>query len=111
MKTSKLIPAGLTILTGLYFGCQSTSSVATPETRIITIKNMAFTPSSLNIHSGDTILFKNEDMVTHNITNANKNAWASGPLPAGSSWKTVVTASADYFCSLHPVMKGKLVVE
>ncbi|MBS1547343.1 MAG: plastocyanin, partial [Bacteroidetes bacterium] len=37
--------------------------------------------------------------------------WTTGPLPPGASKKMVVTASTDYFCSIHIVMKGRVIVE
>jgi plastocyanin len=50
-------------------------------------------------------------MVVHDVTEETHKVWSSGPLPAGKSWKMAIDRSADYFCSIHVVMKGKLIVE
>ena len=34
-----------------------------------------------------------------------------GTIAMGGSWSMVVTEGADYYCSIHVVMKGKLTVE
>jgi len=78
---------------------------------MVIIKGMQFQPSELKVTKGDTVQFKNEDMVTHNIVEASSKKWASDLLNTGQTWKLVVNQSADYYCSIHPVMKGKIVVQ
>lgn len=92
-------------------GCSSPAGKAAAKVDTVEIKQMQFQPATLELHKGDTVVFKNEDMVAHDITEATSKKWSSGPLPAGSSWKTAVNESADYYCSIHQVMKGKLKVE
>ncbi len=50
-------------------------------------------------------------MVAHNVTEEVNKAWSSSALPSGAFWKLVADKSADYFCTIHPVMKGKLNVQ
>lgn len=85
---------------------KNTSSFHTVE-----IKQMKFQPSELKLHMGDTVLWINKDITDHDITEESNKAWASSRLPMGTSWTKVVTESADYYCSIHVVMKGKLIVE
>lgn len=68
---------------------------------------MQFQPAELTINKGDTVIFVNKDIVDHDATEVNK-AWSSPPLAMGESWKWVATKSADYYCSIHLVMKGKI---
>ena len=88
------------------FPLKNTSSFHTIE-----IKEMKFQPDQLKLHKGDTVLWINKDITDHDVTEQTKKAWTSSKLPMGKSWSKVVTESTDYFCSLHVVMKGKLIVE
>jgi plastocyanin len=83
---------------------------ATPTTYTVAIRHMAFQPQTLTLKKGDTVVFINQDLVAHDVTEQSRKAWSSAPLPASRSWRMVATKSAAYYCSLHPVMKGKLVV-
>lgn len=91
-------------------GCASPGSKTTPKVYTVAIKQMQFQPATLELNKGDTVVFKNDDMVAHDITESSSKKWSSGPLPAGNAWKLVVTEGSNYYCSIHPVMKGKLQV-
>ena len=71
---------------------------------------MKFQPAELTVNKGDTVIWINKDIVPHDITEINR-AWASPLLNTGDTWEKVVTESASYFCSIHVVMKGKLIVK
>ena len=85
---------------------KNTSSFHTIE-----IKQMKFQPNELKLHKGDTVLWINKDITDHDVTEETKKAWTSSKLPMGKSWSKVIEESANYFCSMHVVMKGKLIVE
>ncbi len=82
-----------------------------PKVYAVTIALMKFDPDTITVKKGDTVVFYNHDMVTHDITEEHSKAWTSKPLPADASWKLVATQSSDYYCTIHPVMKGKIVVQ
>ncbi|MEX6689959.1 plastocyanin/azurin family copper-binding protein [Danxiaibacter flavus] len=82
-----------------------------PQTHIVEIRQMVFSPAEIKVKKGDSITFINHDLVAHDITEASSKAWTSSPLQPEQSWKLKVTASANYYCSLHAVMKGKIIVE
>lgn len=77
----------------------------------VEIKQMKFVPSELTLQKGDTVMWINKDFVLHDVTEENNKSWTSSPIAIGDSWSKVVTESADYYCSLHLIMKGKLSVE
>ena len=81
-----------------------------PEMHIIEIKQMKFEPVALTIHSGDKVTWINHDILVHDVTQQPGKTWSSGPMEAGASWSTTFTESADYYCSIHVVMKGKIIV-
>lgn len=77
----------------------------------ITIKQMKFTPDTLKAKKGDKVIWVNSDIVEHDVTELSKRAWASSKLATGASWSMIVTKSEVYFCNLHVVMRGKIIVE
>lgn len=92
----------------LFVGCTNQESYQ-PQTHIVEIIGMKFTPTDLKVHKGDTVVWVNKDLVVHDVTEDNK-AWASPPLASESSWKKAITKSDTYYCSVHVIMKGKLTV-
>lgn len=82
-----------------------------PREYIVEIAQMQFNPAKITVHAGDKVTFVNHDMVTHDVTEDPGKTWSSSQLPVNKSWSMTVSASSDYYCSLHPVMKGKIIVE
>jgi plastocyanin len=81
-----------------------------PKTHIVEIRQMKFEPQEVRVRTGDRVVWINKDITNHDVTEQSKKAWASSPLTTGQSWSLVVTRTADYYCNLHQVMKGKIVV-
>lgn len=86
------------------------SSDRKSETKIVTIENMKFNPAIITVKKGDKITFINNDIVAHNATEKN-NLWASPLLANGKSWTFSPEKTSDYYCTVHVVMKGKIIVE
>ena len=84
---------------------------STPTQHTVAIKGMQFVPAEITVKKGDIMVWTNEDLVEHNVTAVGKKNWASPPIVKGQSWKMVIKESSGYFCSLHPVMKGKILVQ
>lgn len=76
----------------------------------VEIRAMQFLPASLQLNENDTVLFINHDILVHDVTEEASKKWTSSPLASGQSYKMVVKKSANYYCSIHPVMKGSLIV-
>ena len=76
----------------------------------VTIKNFAFSPKEITIKVGDTITWTQEDTVHHTTTGG---IWDSVDLGQGQTYsKTFDKAGTyDYICTIHPSMKGKVIVE
>ncbi len=86
------------------------SPVFPPQVYTIEIKGMRFVPADIQVKKGDTIIWVNKDIVAHNVTDEKSKAWASPIIPVGQSWSMMAEHSSNYFCSLHPVMKGRIQV-
>ena len=80
-------------------------------THTIEIKNMKFFPAILTVNKGDKVVWVNKDFVQHCITDELKKAWTSKILDPNKSWSKIITKNESYFCNLHKVMKGKIIVK
>lgn len=80
-----------------------------PNVRIV-MKAIAFSPVEQTVHPGDTVEWKNEDIVAHTVT-ADDGSFDSGLIQPGQSWKMTVKAAGTiaYHCGPHPNMKAKLI--
>lgn len=76
----------------------------------VEIAQMKFIPAQLIVHKGDQVTFINHDMVLHNVTNSTGQAIIDS-LQAGVSRTITASETVSYYCSLHPVMKGRIVVK
>ncbi|WP_263419457.1 cupredoxin domain-containing protein [Terriglobus albidus] len=109
---SLLLPAGL--WSGTFGakggGLKSAAGSALPSH--ITIANFQFQPISLTVHTGDTVIWENRDIVPHTVTDS-RGAFDSGSIAPGSSWnlKTTAAGTYQYVCTLHPNMKATLIVK
>ncbi len=95
----------------LLYGCNPAPKATTPVKHTVEIIAMKFQPAELVVNSGDTVVWINKDIVAHDVTEEAGKAWTSSVMPSGASWSMVVSKSADYYCSIHVVMKGKLLVQ
>jgi plastocyanin len=78
---------------------------------VIEIKQMQFVPAETYVKKGDEVRWINKDITNHDVTEQSSKAWASSPLATGESWTMVATETVEYYCNLHMVMKGKIIVE
>ena len=79
---------------------------------LVSIANFAFAPKVIELSRGDRVTWRNDDDVPHRIQST-KVAFAASPvLDTRTSYDVVLKEPGEYeyFCSLHPVMTGKIVV-
>ena len=79
----------------------------------IGIDNFEFTPKVLTVKAGTKVTWINKDDVPHLIVNAQNKFRASPVLDTDQRYSATLDkpANYDYFCSLHPKMQGKIVVD
>ena len=79
----------------------------------ITISNFKFSPGTLRAQNGAGIKVANDDSAAHTVTADDGHSFDSGTVDPGAS--TTIRAPAagtySYHCTIHPFMKGKLVVQ
>jgi plastocyanin len=106
------------------FGCQQSSAKektetsvqpkqkAEPQTHTVSISGFKFVPETLTVNAGDTVIWKNEDIVPHTATAEGKGFNSKG-IESKASWKYVADKAGTYpyLCTFHPTMKAKLIVK
>jgi plastocyanin len=72
---------------------------------------VAYQPATITVKRGATVSFVNKDPYPHTVTSAGN--FDSKEIAAGKTWKYTAKKAGrfDYICTLHPNMKGTLVVE
>jgi plastocyanin len=86
-------------------------SSSTRSSLTVHMKGSAFQPQSADVKVGQTVIFTNDDEVTHNVTEPDKGI-NSGDITAGKSWqyKFSKPGAYSYVCTYHPGMKGQITV-
>ena len=86
---------------------------AGPQTHVIELRGMKMDPQVLTVNVGDTIEWKNDDIVPHTATTTDSKEFDSGSIAVGASWKYVAGKKGTflYDCTFHPNMRAKLVVQ
>jgi len=83
------------------------------ETRVeVSIENYSFTPDPITIAHGTTVVWTNRDEVTHNLVSRDR-LFASPDLESGQHFEFTFKkpGTFDYSCSIHPEMKGRVIVK
>lgn len=78
----------------------------------VTIKDFAFSPTSVTVKVGDTVTWTNQDSAIHTVA-ADNGEFSSDNLAKGAAFSFTFTkaGSYPYHCSVHPTMKATVVVQ
>jgi plastocyanin len=84
---------------------------AGPVTSVIMDHN-TFIPSEITVVPGTTVTWVNKEDMPHTVVHVNKG-FRSKTLVKDAQFSFTFTASGDYdyLCSIHPNMKGKVIVK
>ena len=79
---------------------------------VVHMHNFAFVPATVTIKAGDTVEWINDDTDAHTVDSTAK-LFDSGGLDTHDNYSHVFAkaGSFTYFCSLHPYMKGTVIVK
>ena len=71
----------------------------------VRIANRAFTPASISVATGSTVIWTNNDKDTHTVT-SRTGAFDSGNLGQGATFRQTFASPGTftYFCDIHPSM-------
>ncbi|MBO0711055.1 MAG: cupredoxin family copper-binding protein [Acetobacteraceae bacterium] len=84
---------------------------ARAEDRAVTIDNFVFTPPTLTVPKGTKVTWTNRDDIPHVVVCPGAKARSSA-LDTGDSYSLTFAQAGtfDYYCGMHPTMKGSVVV-
>ena len=97
-------------------GRAANSQSASTKTVTVAIRSFKFAPVTVTVNQGDTVEWKNDDIVPHTATadgSPEKPTFDSGTIKTGATWRYVAPEKGtyNYICTLHPNMKGELIVQ
>lgn len=110
-----IIVAGMAVAgcTSEPMGEDMTDSMATVGTNgdnTVEMKDFKFVPETITVSKGDTVTWTNRDTARHDVTFNGESSPLLGPDEKYS--RTLDTAGTyDYYCSVHPSMRGKVIVQ
>jgi amicyanin len=78
----------------------------------VKIDNFSFGPATLTVAAGATVTWTNRDDIPHTVVSDDK-AFKSKVLDTDEKFSFTFTkpGTYGYFCSIHPKMTGKVVVQ
>ena len=90
---------------------------ATPENKsasdvAVKIDNFSFSPATITVPAGTTVRWTNGDDIPHTVVSDDK-MFKSKALDTDEQFSYTFTkpGTYGYFCSIHPKMTGKVVVQ
>ncbi len=106
----------LLVASGITWSCLSVKSFAsTPQAAPAEVKidNFSFSPARLTVSPGTTVKWTNRDDIPHTVVSDDKTTFKSKVLDTDESFSFTFTkpGTYDYFCSVHPKMTAKIVVQ
>jgi plastocyanin len=114
MKNSRwiLCVAASTVLSLTALLTAPKSMAEGPPTVNVKIDNFSFTPPTLTVKVGTQITWINADDIPHTVV-SDTQEFKSKPLDTDEKFTFTPSkpGTYSYFCSIHPKMTGKVVVE
>ncbi len=107
--------SGCELLKGLYGGNQNGTGNEPPvETQTVEIINFSFRPASIRVKKGTKVTWVQRDSAPHTVTSTNPaGLFDSGALSQNGRFEFTFNnlGTVEYYCAIHPYMKGKVTVE
>src|SRR3954454_1643028 len=77
----------------------------------VTIDNFTFAPEEITVQRGEAVRWVNQDDIPHVVAGSD-GAFTSPPLDTGDDFARTFAEPGryEYFCAIHPHMKGTIVV-
>lgn len=91
---------------------QMSGQEAKPTTVEVKIDNFSFSPATITVSVGTTVRWTNRDDIPHTVVEE-KEVFKSKTLDTDEQFSYTFTkpGTYGYFCSIHPKMTGKVVVQ
>ncbi len=91
--------------------CGSEPSGSDSTLGVVKVVDYAFSPPEMKIGVGQTVTWNFADEAGHDVVSTDQT-FKSEVLGSGGKYSFTFTRAGtfDYFCSIHPYMKGKVIV-
>ena len=101
---------------GLGIGQKSSVAVAQDKASTVEVKidNFSFGPASLTVAAGTTVVWTNRDDIPHTVVSTDDaKTFKSKVLDTDEKFSFTFSKGGTYpyFCSIHPKMTGKVIVQ
>jgi len=79
----------------------------------VKIDNFTFAPHDLTVPTGTSVRWVNRDDIPHTVVSDDKTTFKSKALDTDDSFSYTFTkpGTYSYFCSIHPKMTAKVIVQ
>ena len=79
----------------------------------VKIDNFTFAPQTITVPVGTSVRWTNADDIPHTVVSDDKTTFKSKALDTNEEFSFTFTkpGTYSYFCSIHPKMTGKVVVQ
>ena len=110
MKARTLILPLAILVVGLLFLASSGVAANQPMTEV-KIDNFSFSPAVITVPAGTSVRWTNRDDIPHTVVSDDK-LFKSNALDTDEQFSYTFNkpGTYSYFCSIHPIMTGKVVV-
>ncbi|HEU4700041.1 MAG TPA: metallophosphoesterase [Gemmatimonadales bacterium] len=94
-------------------GAHAATPAVVGDAKVVRIDNFSFTPPELRLRAGEKVLWVNGDDVPHVIASADGRFPSSQPLDTDEHYTLTLArpGTYPYYCSIHPKMTGRIVVQ
>jgi plastocyanin len=108
-QSLRAFAAGIAVACAVYAAVAV--AAAPPAESKVTIDNFTFKPEAITIPKGTKLEWENDDDIPHTVVET-QGKFLSPALDTEDKYAFTfdVPGTYEYFCSLHPHMKGKVVV-
>jgi plastocyanin len=93
---------------------QATTQAAAPAGKVVEVKvdNFSFSPQTITVAPGTTVIWTNRDDIPHTVVSDDK-VFKSKVLDTDEKFSFTFDKAGNfpYFCSVHPKMTGKVIVQ
>jgi plastocyanin len=112
MKVRGLTGSTLLIAAVLALWMLATPPNSTAASTNVSIVNYTFSPATVTINVGDTVIWTNQDSVNHTTT-SNTRIWDSHNLGKSATFQFTFNQAGTfpYFCDRHEYMTGTVIVQ
>lgn len=116
-RSTRILGLAAAVAIAIAFLIAATSLIASAQqarqaSAEVKIDNFSFGPATITVPAGTEVTWMNRDDIPHTVV-GNDKEFKSKVLDTGEKFSHTFTKAGaySYFCSLHPKMTGKVVVE